>query len=250
VPLTGTLTINGPSKSFTTTLPGQELSLTFTGQLSQSVLLDTDVTGTGSTSAQLMLVGPAGQTVQTASVYGGSGTVTLNPLPATGVYTLKVDTGWPYGRTTLTLRTPSLAAASNGGSIAGYSSTYGGAWAPSKLIDGSQTLGWSSDFNQKTNQYVIVQLANGGTYTISKIRLNGSATGGDPQTCATKNFQIRVSTTDTQLSSFTTVLTATSPQQQSMTDYFFTPVQARYVMLFAVDNYGGYYVEAAELEVY
>jgi hypothetical protein len=145
-----------------------------------------------------------------------------------------------------------LAAAANGGTIAGYSSNFGGNWDVARLIDGSLTAGWSGASGQTTNQYIIVRLPAGNTYTIDHVQIDPAATSGDPSIYDMRDFQIRVSTTNTDTLSFTTVYTGTTPQQNALFRYDFAPVQARYVMLFILNNYNGNagYTEAAEFEVY
>ncbi len=146
--------------------------------------------------------------------------------------------------------TTNIAAAANGGSIAGASSNYGGNWDQSKLIDGTADFGWAGTRDKITNQYVIVALPGNKTYTINKVRLNPTATGGDQLINSLKDFQIRVSVTDANPGSFTTVFAGTSTGENKLFEYTFASVQAKYVMIFAVNNQGGDYVEIAEFEVY
>ncbi len=174
-----------------------------------------------------------------------TGTATLTP---TSTSTLTPTATQPPA--TSTPCTNDLAAASQGGSIAGYSSNYGGGWDVNYLIDGTSIHGWSTVALQTANQYAIVALPYSSTYTIDRVRINPAATSGDPPGDDLRNFQVRVSTTDTNPSSFITVYSGTAPQQSAFYEYAFSPVQAKYVMLFAVDNYGGPYLEVAELEVY
>jgi hypothetical protein len=107
------------------------------------------------------------------------------------------------------------------------SSSYGGSWDVTKLIDGSSQLGWSTQAGQTTNQWAIVELANSGTYAIDRVRLNPSATSGDGPEMNLRDFEIRVSMTDTQPSSFTTVVSATAPQQNAFFEYRFPAASAR-----------------------
>jgi hypothetical protein len=65
-----------------------------------------------------------------------------------------------------------------------------------------------------------------------------------------KDFEIRVSTTDANPNSFTTVFRGTTPKENAFFEYTFSPVPAKYVMLFAVRNYGGRWIEVKEFEVY
>ncbi|MFL5735353.1 MAG: discoidin domain-containing protein, partial [Chloroflexia bacterium] len=181
-------------------------------------------------------------------------TVTNTPT-ATGTPTgtdTPTMTGTPTSTPTITPIpcTSNLAAAANGGSIASYSSNYGGGWDVAGLIDGDLNVGWSGDGGQTTNQYIIVRLPAGNTYTIDHVQIDPAATGGDGLANSMRDFEIRVSTTDTNTLSFTTVITGTTPQQNALFRYDFAPVQAKYVMLFILNNYGDNYAEAAEFEVY
>jgi uncharacterized delta-60 repeat protein len=143
-----------------------------------------------------------------------------------------------------------VARSGSGSSIAGFSSSYGGAYGPEKMIDGTAG-GWSTAGGQVTNQWIIVALPGGNSYTIDSVRLNPyTAAGPSYAADSIRNFQVRVSTTDTQMSSFATVYTGVAPQQNAFYEYNFTPVAAKYVMLFVVDNYGGGFVEGTEFEVY
>jgi hypothetical protein len=148
-------------------------------------------------------------------------------------------------------QTTNLAAASNGGSIAGASSDFGSGWKPERIIDGKLDTGWASDNGKNTNQYVIVALPGGQTYNVNRVRINPWNTA--PSCCpndAIKDFEIRVSTTDANLNSFTTVFRGATPMENAFFEYTFSPVQAKYVMLFVVRNHGGQWIETKEFEVY
>ncbi|MDQ6694543.1 MAG: discoidin domain-containing protein, partial [Chloroflexota bacterium] len=124
---------------------------------------------------------------------------------------------------------------------------------PNNLIDESPTNGWSTAQGQKTNQYVIVALPQGQTYSIAKVRINPFTASGNTDAYkvdSIKNFQIRVSTTDVNVNSFRTVFSGQTPMEKAFFDFTFTAAQAKYVMLFVVDNWGGDFVEATEFEVY
>jgi hypothetical protein len=145
--------------------------------------------------------------------------------------------------------TTNIAGAANGGSIAGVSSNYGGSYAVEQMIDGTTNRGWSTTSGAVKDQYFVVALPRGETYSINKVRLNGYSTYKDPPN-SIRNFQIRVSTTDASPASFRTVFSGTSPREDRFVDYTFGAAQARYVMLFVVDNYGGSFIEGTEFEVY
>jgi len=144
-----------------------------------------------------------------------------------------------------------LAAASRGGKIKAVSSNFGGNYDVSKMIDELLTTGWSTAAGANTNQHFIVELANGGTYAIDRMRLNPyTRSGAGFANDSIKDFQLRASTTDTALASFTTILNATAAQSDTLQEFTFTTTNARYVMLFVINNYGGQYIEATELLVF
>ena len=147
--------------------------------------------------------------------------------------------------------TTNIAAASNGASIAGVSSDFGEGWKAERIIDGNLNTGWASNNGANTNQYVIVALPRGQTYNINKVRINPWNTA--PSCCpddAMKDFEIRVSTTDANPASFTTVFRGATPKENAFFDFTFPAAQAKYVMLFVVNNYGGRWIEVKEFEVY
>ncbi len=171
--------------------------------------------------------------------YGGGG----GPGP--------VPTATPGGGGGNCSATTNIAATSNGGSIVGASSDFGVGWKPERIIDGDLNTGWASAQGSNTNQYVIVALPRGQTYNINRVRINPWNTA--PSCCpndAMKDFEIRVSTTDANPNSFTTVFKGTTPMENAFFEYTFSAVQARYVMLFVVRNYGGQWIETKEFEVY
>ncbi|HKP53568.1 MAG TPA: discoidin domain-containing protein [Chloroflexia bacterium] len=148
-------------------------------------------------------------------------------------------------------QTTNIASAPNGGSLTAASSSYGGDLGPEKMIDGNPATGWSSASGGKTNQYIIVALPRGQTYSINKVRLNPyTPSHVNYENDSIQDFEIRVSTTDANPASFTTVYKGTAPKQNAFFDYTFPTAQAKYVMLFIVRNYGGDWTEAREFEVY
>jgi hypothetical protein len=190
-------------------------------------------------------------------------TITPTPCPSATPTSSPTPTATPTATPTHTpTATPSqtatptpqgsanVAAASNGGHVIAVSSNFGGQWDVSNLIDGSPDSGWSTNQAQVTNQSAIVELRDGATYAIDRVRLDPAATGGDASANGVQHFEVRVSTTDAQPTSFQTIVQGTAPRQNTFVELIFPAVPARYVMLAALDNYGGAYLEAAELEVY
>jgi hypothetical protein len=89
--LTGTVTVNGSAAPFTTSSPGQNINVTFSGAASQTVRGSTTTPGS-SVCATLKIVRQDGTTV--VSSYTGCGTTITMPatlLPAAETYHLIVD---------------------------------------------------------------------------------------------------------------------------------------------------------------
>ena len=126
-----------------------------------------------------------------------------------------------------------LASFFEGASIASASSESAGFPASYAIDEGAQTL-WRSANGQPTNQSLTVQLSEGSS--IDRIRLvNGYGAGGQ----AVKRFEVRVSTTTTDPAAFRTV-PSESPSMPRTVQEFALPATtpARYVQLFALDNWG------------
>jgi hypothetical protein len=104
---------------------------------------------------------------------------------------------------------------------------------------------------QVTNQWVKLQLKGGNAYQIGGVVIEPSATNGADPSDAVRNFEIRVSTTGTADSDFTTVFTGAALEQHGLQTFTFPqPVDARYVELYGVKNHGGNDgIAVAELEV-
>jgi len=132
--VTNTITPGGAAVSVTTTIPGQNASLTFSGTTSQRISLQmTNVTiGTSSCcSVRVSILKPDGTTLVSPQFVGTSGSfIDVQTLPATGTYTIVVDPqGTDVGGMTLTLfdvpadPTPSITA---GGSAVTVTTTVPG----------------------------------------------------------------------------------------------------------------------------
>lgn len=143
----------------------------------------------------------------------------------------------------------------NGGSVVDYSSQYhvasqGYFWDAKYIIDGRLDWGWESDSGNVTNQWVKIAFANNTVKTISEVIIDPAATHGDPSTADLKDFQIRVSTAGTADTDFTTVFSGTCLQDSSLQHFpLTTPVPAKYIELYALDNYGSPdWISVAEFE--
>ena len=99
----GTITPGGPAVTLTTTVPGQNGQLTFSGTAGQRVSLRmTGVTIAGSTS--IVIRKPDGTNLATGSTTTSGSFIDTQTLPATGTYTISIDpASFNTGNITLTL---------------------------------------------------------------------------------------------------------------------------------------------------
>jgi hypothetical protein len=86
--ITGTVAIGGPAVTVTTTVPGQNASLTFSGTSGQQVT----VRVTGNTMAvTVKLLKPDGTTLTSSISSASSFNLATQTLPTTGTYTITID---------------------------------------------------------------------------------------------------------------------------------------------------------------
>lgn len=109
--VTGTITIGGSAVTITTTVAGQNASLTFTGVANQVISLQvsniTYACTVLSPGVNFKVINPDSSTLFSGNICGTSGSFTGKTLPASGTYTLIVDPQGPNtGSTTLTLTSP------------------------------------------------------------------------------------------------------------------------------------------------
>ncbi len=115
--------------------------------------------------------------------------------------------------------------------VASYSS-HRSSSIPERAIDSIANTAWSADGTAA--QWLRVRLVGGVSHVVDRVVLRGRGTNS-----GLRNFEIRVSTTGSNAADFITVLSAELPQDN--TDHAFdlpSPVQARFVELYAVDNWG------------
>jgi YD repeat-containing protein len=129
--VSGPITPGGSAVSVTTTAPGQNAQLTFSGTTDQRVSVRiTGVTLDGNSWVNVYIKKPDGSTLVSTTVDSSGGFIDVKTLPTTGTYTLWVD---PYktntGGVTVTLYdVPADASASatvNGGSVGVTTTVHG-----------------------------------------------------------------------------------------------------------------------------
>lgn len=107
----------------------------------------------------------------------------------------------------------------NGGRIIDSSDTLGGS-APNIILQyGGNGDGWQADVNN--NAFAVIELAGGKVYTIEGVRLSGLV----------KDFEVWASSSSTDATAFTRVLSATQTGITVVSKFMFPggPVKARYV---------------------
>lgn len=122
----------------------------------------------------------------------------------------------------------------DGASIVGFSSVQSTSTSvrPENAIDSNTATNWITANGQNTNQWIKVDLA-GALHVVDRVVLrgNGSANG-------LREFEIRVSTTTSADSAFAPIFTGTVPQDSTLHEFTFEPVQAAYIQLFVRNNWG------------
>jgi pimeloyl-ACP methyl ester carboxylesterase len=101
--VTGTITAGGAAVTKSTTSPGQNVRLTFTGSVNQRVSVK-DTTASGITSGTVSLLKPDGSTLASTPIASPAAYLVDVTLPVAGTYTILVDPdGSQTGSTTVTL---------------------------------------------------------------------------------------------------------------------------------------------------
>ncbi len=123
----------------------------------------------------------------------------------------------------------------DGANIVAYSSVYGPAtsYQPKNAIDSNPNTFWYTGNRQTTDQWITIELTGDTMPVINRVVIQGSSS-----TTGIQNFEIRVSTTDTDNAAFTTVLTGVVPQENAPYECTFEPIHARYVQLVVLNNWG------------
>jgi hypothetical protein len=130
----------------------------------------------------------------------------------------------------------------NGGGVVAYSSQRSspdGRWDARNVDDGRLDRGWATASGQAANQWVIIGFGGNKTYSVSSVLIDPAATGGLPPDTDLRTFTIRVSTSGTDDADFSTVLTGTLQQSNTVQRFDLPhPVDARYVELLENSNDG------------
>ena len=252
------------------TVPGTDHRVQTATALAAAIGSEFDVRITGKNSVFTVIEGAVRVTDKQGSVIVKTGqqtTVAPNqpPTPPTPVDT-STTVSWVH-----TIPPPSqplpqnIALDLNGGHVVGFSSQQASAGviarrAPGRLAaspwdvhfinDGRLTTGWESAGGQKTDQYVKLGFSGDSVASITGVVIDPAATNGHSTANDLKDFKIRVSTTGTDDRDFVTAFKGTAQQKDALQRFDFpSPVSAKYVELWALNNYGGDAIAVDEFEV-
>jgi RHS repeat-associated protein len=117
--------------------------------------------------------------------------------------------------------------------------------ALANVFDGNGSTAFATATGQVANQWLRFDLT-GDLSVIDRVVLQGTNQTTDP-----RSFEIRVSTTGSAESDFTTVFAGAQPRSDVAQEHAFPPVQARYVELRILDNHGStQQIRIAEFEAH
>jgi hypothetical protein len=180
---------------------------------------------------------------------------------------LLVATGWaqpspsPVGKPLVLSGTVNLVAAANGGSIVKFTSQLDDdAWSIRNLIDGkvwdgrppqTGSNGWASK-DAKFPQEIVFAFRNREVKLINKVVLDPTIPDPTFVGRAARDFEIWVTTdTDPEKATWKLVLIGTLRNEKQRQEFYFIPVEARFVKLRILSNHGSdRYVALGEFEVY
>ncbi|HET7437334.1 MAG TPA: PKD domain-containing protein [Thermoanaerobaculia bacterium] len=121
-----------------------------------------------------------------------------------------------------------------GAKVIAVTSDVGGSFNVGTALDGDPNSGWRTQYGQNANQSFTVALFGDAPVTFDRIRiLNGVAGLG------ISRFRVEASSTTSDPSAFTTILTGVLTEANRMQDFPLTrPVSARFLRFLAIDNHG------------
>ncbi len=119
----------------------------------------------------------------------------------------------------------------DGASIADFSDATVPGFPPENAIDSNANSVWS--VSSDGDVFMVVELTGGGPHVVQRVVLRGSS-----NTFGMKDFEVLVSNTGTEEDDFVTVVNGTVPQNNAFHEFTFPGIQARFVKLLVIDNWG------------
>lgn len=177
------------------------------------------------------------------------------PTPVDAKY---VEFYWKNGYSTSNIGVRDLvvlADSTKGSTLIDYSSSNDPlSYGPENALDLDTLSPWRTGNSQTTNQWLKLSLPGNDLYTIDHVALMpGSVACGfscSDFNVSPKDFEVQVSTTDANDSSFVTAFAGTLNKTNLLQHFSFAPVQARYVRLLLKNNYGSSLIALNSFHVY
>ncbi|HLG15061.1 MAG TPA: PKD domain-containing protein, partial [Blastocatellia bacterium] len=134
------------------------------------------------------------------------------------------------------------------GGIVGFSSVSTLFGLADRAIDNDTGTNWSTQQSQgPVNQFFKVLLSGGRSHSVYGVRIQPTAFSNPS---APKDFDIRVSMTTADDAAFTTILSGTLQNTNTLQEFLFpAPVDAKYVQFFAKNSYGAVTMGVTSFEV-
>lgn len=128
-------------------------------------------------------------------------------------------------------------------SIVDFSSQNSTLFGPKNAIDENPSTSWATENFQNTNQWLKVALGGGNEYIIDRVRFISPFSSA-----GIKDFEVRVSNTTSDDAAFITVFAGSAAATTSIQEFEFAPSAARYVQIYAFDNFGHRFIQLDSLQ--
>ncbi len=130
----------------------------------------------------------------------------------------------------------------DGATIADFSSA--GSGAPAGAIDANPFSSWTTASGRNANEYITVDLVGDRPQVIDQVALRANDASNSP-----RRFELLVSTSGIDAGDFTLAFAGQLLRTGQMQSFAFPPVEARYVKLRILDNWGGANIQLMDLAV-
>ncbi|HEY7510113.1 MAG TPA: Ig-like domain-containing protein, partial [Vicinamibacteria bacterium] len=149
-------------------------------------------------------------------------------------------TGGGAGVPTFLTAPGNVAQLSEGARVAAFSSQLNTSFTPNQAVDGSASSRWISAGlsivnGQVPDQFIVLELARGKTWTIDRVRLSNNGAG----TQSVRAFRVEVSNTTSDPAAFAPVLAGEAQNNATLQEFVLPagPVEARYLRFVPLTNW-------------
>ena len=134
------------------------------------------------------------------------------------------------------------------GGVVRVSSAFDATFRADNLIDANLGTGWSSQAGDSAPS-LIFEVSSGSPVRLDSLVFDGFSASPGFEADSVRGFTVGVSASLVAPEEFQTVLEAEAPQDNRLVVYPIEPVEARYVLLRPLSNYGGRFFQATEFNV-